>query len=98
MTSAIAVAVAVAVLIRASEMPNLLGYAPTITAGNVLRAKYSVELKGDGISTLALSPGWVAKDAGTCHSVQPEVLRQKAYEWIRNSFRKVDPANPTTYV
>ena len=28
-------------------------------------AKYAVELKGDGIKTLSLSPGWVETDAGT---------------------------------
>lgn len=51
-------------LTRVCEIPNLLGYGVSKAAGNMLMAKYSVELKGEGISTLALSPGWVATDAG----------------------------------
>lgn len=45
-------------------MPNLLGYAFSKTAGNILMAKYAAELKSQGIHTLSLSPGWVATDAG----------------------------------
>lgn len=49
---------------RATEMPNLLGYAVSKAAGNILMAKYAVALKAKGILTLSLSPGWVETDAG----------------------------------
>lgn len=55
-------------LTRVCEIPNLLGYGVSKAAGNLLMAKYSVDLKGEGISTLALSPGWVATDAGIYNS------------------------------
>lgn len=45
-------------LIRTCEVPYLMGYAVSKSAGNVVMAKYAAELKGEGIKTLALSPGW----------------------------------------
>lgn len=53
---------------RATEMPNLLGYSVSKAAGNIIIAKYAVELKAKGIKTLAMSPGWVETDAGKCLS------------------------------
>jgi NAD(P)-dependent dehydrogenase (short-subunit alcohol dehydrogenase family) len=52
---------------RATELPNLLGYAISKAAGNILMAKYAVDLKAKGILTLSLSPGWVETDA--CESL-----------------------------
>lgn len=51
---------------RATEMPNLVGYAISKAAGNLVMAKYAAELKAKGILTLSLSPGWVETDAGEC--------------------------------
>ena len=36
----------------------MVGYAVSKSAGNIVMAKYAAELKGEGIKTLALSPGW----------------------------------------
>ena len=46
-------------------MPILLGYCTSKAAGNIIMAKYSAELKGEGIKTLSLSPGWVDIASGT---------------------------------
>jgi NAD(P)-dependent dehydrogenase (short-subunit alcohol dehydrogenase family) len=50
---------------RVCEMPGLLGYSVSKAGGNIMMAKYAAELKGEGITTLSLSPGWVSTDAGT---------------------------------
>ncbi|KAL5088890.1 Short chain dehydrogenase/reductase [Trichoderma simmonsii] len=71
---------------RATEMPNLLGYSVSKAAGNILIAKYAVELKAKGIKTLAMSPGWVETDAARDISNSPE-----AFQWMLSSFQKMDP-------
>ncbi|KAH0497541.1 hypothetical protein TgHK011_004839 [Trichoderma gracile] len=71
---------------RATEMPNLLGYAISKAAGNIIMAKYAVELKAKGILTLSLSPGWVETDAARDISSSPE-----AFQWLLSSFQKMDP-------
>ncbi|UKZ74453.1 hypothetical protein TrVFT333_002122 [Trichoderma virens FT-333] len=71
---------------RAIEMPNFLGYSVSKAAGNILMAKYAVELKAKGILTLALSPGWVETDAARGISSSPE-----AFQWMLTSFQKMDP-------
>lgn len=48
---------------RICELPNLVGYSVSKASGNIMMAKYAVELKQEGIKTLALSPGWVNTDA-----------------------------------
>ncbi|KAL7816023.1 NAD(P)-binding protein [Trichoderma aethiopicum] len=72
---------------RATEMPNLLGYAVSKAAGNILMAKYAVALKAKGILTLSLSPGWVETDAARDISNSPE-----AFQWMLSSFQKMDPS------
>lgn len=67
-------------------MPNLLGYSVSKAAGNILIAKYAVELKAKGIKTLAMSPGWVETDAARDISNSPE-----AFQWMLSSFQKMDP-------
>ena len=49
---------------RVCELPSMLGYSVGKASGNIMMAKYAVELKAEGIKTLSLSPGWVATDAG----------------------------------
>ncbi|KAL7948100.1 NAD(P)-binding protein [Trichoderma barbatum] len=71
---------------RATELPSLLGYAVSKSAGNIVMAKYAVELKAKGISTLSLSPGWVETDAARDLSNSPE-----AFQWMLTSFQKMDP-------
>ncbi|ETS03270.1 putative short-chain dehydrogenases/reductase [Trichoderma reesei RUT C-30] len=71
---------------RATELPNLLGYAISKAAGNILMAKYAVDLKAKGILTLSLSPGWVETDASRELSNSPEV-----FQWMLSSFQKLDP-------
>jgi len=39
-----------------------IGYTTTKAAMNLVMSKYAAELKGEGIKTLALSPGWVDTD------------------------------------
>lgn len=39
-----------------------IGYTVTKAAMNLVMSKYAAELKGEGIKTLALSPGWVDTD------------------------------------
>ena len=45
-------------IIRTCEIPIMMGYAVSKGAGNIVMAKYAAELKGEGIKTLAMSPGW----------------------------------------
>ncbi|PTB70210.1 NAD(P)-binding protein [Trichoderma citrinoviride] len=71
---------------RATELPNLLGYAVSKAAGNIVMAKYAVELKPKGILTLSLSPGWVETDASRELLQSPEV-----FQWMLSSFQKMDP-------
>ncbi|KAJ3543223.1 hypothetical protein NM208_g3685 [Fusarium decemcellulare] len=71
---------------RASEMPAMLGYAVGKGSGNILMAKYAVELKSEGILTLSLSPGWVATDKAKEVSHNPE-----AFQAILQGFQKMDP-------
>ncbi|KAK4071032.1 uncharacterized protein Triagg1_6399 [Trichoderma aggressivum f. europaeum] len=71
---------------RFTELPNLLGYAVSKSAGNIIMAKYAVELKAKGIKTLSLSPGWVETDAAQDISNSPE-----AFQWMLSSFQKMDP-------
>ncbi|TFA99043.1 hypothetical protein CCMA1212_009089 [Trichoderma ghanense] len=71
---------------RATEMPNLVGYAISKAAGNLVMAKYAAELKAKGILTLSLSPGWVETDAAREISNSPE-----AFQWMLSSFQKMDP-------
>lgn len=49
---------------RVCELPGFLGYTVGKASGNIMMAKYAVELKQEGIKTLSLSPGWVETDAG----------------------------------
>lgn len=49
---------------RVCELPGFLGYSVSKAAGNIVMAKYSVELKQEGIKTLSLAPGWVQTDTG----------------------------------
>lgn len=42
-----------------------IGYTATKAAMNLVMSKYAAELKGEGIKTLALSPGWVDTDGST---------------------------------
>lgn len=49
---------------RICELTGFLGYSVSKASGNIIMAKYSVELKPEGILTLSLSPGWVGTDAG----------------------------------
>ncbi|KAL6690631.1 hypothetical protein J3F84DRAFT_353063 [Trichoderma pleuroticola] len=71
---------------RTAELPNLLGYSVSKAAGNIIMAKYAVDLKAKGIRTLSLSPGWVETDAARDLSNSPE-----AFQWMLSSFQKVDP-------
>ncbi|KKO99387.1 hypothetical protein THAR02_08512 [Trichoderma harzianum] len=71
---------------RATEMPNLLGYSVSKGAGNLIIAKYAVDLKAKGIRTLAMSPGWVETDASRGISSSPQ-----AFQWMLSSFQKMDP-------
>ncbi|KAL7956405.1 hypothetical protein V8C34DRAFT_315731 [Trichoderma compactum] len=71
---------------RAAELPNLLGYSVSKAAGNIITAKYAVELKAKGIRTLSMSPGWVETDAAREISNSPE-----AFQWMLSSFQKMDP-------
>ena len=48
---------------RVCELPAFLGYSVGKSSGNIMMAKYAVELKSEGIKTLSLSPGWVETDA-----------------------------------
>ncbi|PNP57284.1 hypothetical protein THARTR1_02730 [Trichoderma harzianum] len=72
---------------RATELPNLLGYSISKAAGNIIMAKYAVDLKAKGIRTLSLSPGWVETDAARDLSNSPE-----AFQWMLSSFQKMDPS------
>ncbi|KAL7938423.1 hypothetical protein V8C35DRAFT_320227 [Trichoderma chlorosporum] len=71
---------------RATELSNLLGYAVSKSAGNILIAKYAVELKAKGVLTLSMSPGWVETDAAREISHNPA-----AFQWMLGSFQKMDP-------
>jgi len=51
-------------VVRICEIPNLLGYATSKAAGNIIMAKYAAELKSEGVKTLSLSPGWVDTETG----------------------------------
>lgn len=51
-------------VVRIGEIAPQLGYAVSKAAGNIAMAKYAAALKGEGINTLSISPGWVASDAG----------------------------------
>lgn len=69
---------------RTTEMPTMLGYCISKAAGNMLMAKYAVELKAEGFSTLSLSPGWVSTDAGTTHHGSPTFGRRENADYIRS--------------
>ena len=49
---------------RICELPGFMGYSISKASGNIVMAKYSVELKQEGIKVLSLAPGWVETDTG----------------------------------
>ncbi|KAF2130688.1 NAD(P)-binding protein [Dothidotthia symphoricarpi CBS 119687] len=63
-----------------------IGYTVTKAAMNLVISKYAAELKGEGIKTLALSPGWVDTDGTRDMAPTPEVL-----EMALQVFQKVNP-------
>ncbi|KAF5849282.1 hypothetical protein GGP41_006205 [Bipolaris sorokiniana] len=63
-----------------------IGYTATKAAMNLVMSKYAAELKGEGIKTLALSPGWVDTDGTRDMAPTPEVL-----EMALQMFQKVNP-------
>ncbi|EUC33578.1 hypothetical protein COCVIDRAFT_113942 [Bipolaris victoriae FI3] len=63
-----------------------IGYTVTKAAMNLVMSKYAAELKGEGIKTLALSPGWVDTDGTRDMAPTPEVL-----EMALHMFQKVNP-------
>ncbi|KAH8801731.1 hypothetical protein F5884DRAFT_807690 [Xylogone sp. PMI_703] len=71
---------------RVSELPNLLGYAVGKASGNIVIAKYAVELKSEGILTLSMSPGWVGTDAAKEVANSPE-----AFQFMLASMQKLKP-------
>jgi NAD(P)-dependent dehydrogenase (short-subunit alcohol dehydrogenase family) len=53
-------------VILTTELPFAIGYAASKAALNVTMAKYAMQLKGEGIICLTVSPGWVKTDACEC--------------------------------
>jgi NAD(P)-dependent dehydrogenase (short-subunit alcohol dehydrogenase family) len=56
---AISTAIADSEMVLKSGIPGFLTYATTKAALNMVVVKYSIELKNDGVTVLALSPGLV---------------------------------------
>ena len=42
----------------------MLGYSVAKAGMNMVMTKLGIELAGEGIKTLSISPGWVSTDAG----------------------------------
>jgi NAD(P)-dependent dehydrogenase (short-subunit alcohol dehydrogenase family) len=49
---------------RITGLPSLVGYSAAKAGMNMVMTKYGIELAGEGIKTVSISPGWVATDAG----------------------------------
>lgn len=62
------------------DIPGSLIYASMKAATNIVVAKYAVELKGEGIVVLALSPGVVNTQEGKSKSSVGECM--KASDWV----------------
>ncbi|RFU81263.1 hypothetical protein TARUN_918 [Trichoderma arundinaceum] len=71
---------------RISELSNTVGYSVSKAAGGIVMAKYAAELKGEGIVTLSLSPGWVETDAAKAMLSSPEIFKA-----ILSALQKLDP-------
>nr|A0A455LLX2.1 RecName: Full=Short-chain dehydrogenase/reductase atnB; AltName: Full=Arthripenoid biosynthesis cluster protein B [Arthrinium sp.]AYO60875.1 carbonyl reductase AtnB [Arthrinium sp.] len=63
-----------------------VGYSITKAAMNLVMSKYAAELKGEGIKTLSLSPGWVDTDGTRDMAPTPEIL-----EMALQVFQKFKP-------
>ncbi|KAL7785942.1 hypothetical protein V8C37DRAFT_393250 [Trichoderma ceciliae] len=71
---------------RLTELPHAVGYSISKAGGCLVIAKYAAELKGEGIFTLSLSPGWVETEAAKDLVTSPEVL-----DGILSALHKLDP-------
>jgi len=71
---------------RITGLPQLLGYSISKGGMNMVMTKFGIELAGDGIKTLSISPGWVETDAAKAVTGDPAVRK-----FMLNAFHKLDP-------
>ncbi|CZR68488.1 related to protoporphyrinogen oxidase [Phialocephala subalpina] len=71
-------------VILTTELPFAIGYAASKAGLNVTMAKYAVQLKGEGIICLTVSPGWVRTEAA-------EDFQDGMFNMVLSAFQKLAP-------